>query len=597
MADKNNIAAEDYLDSLLRSIMGEEEGTTASNNTTEDVKNDDPFGLDDVMGSKDIEEDFLSDFEKEFFDDEETRMMAELMNEVKQVESEMKPEPAHDSDDNLMSLDSIDFDGFMFDEPKEEAIPELEVGQQAVANEPQKLDDIDEDVSLLFDGFDEFDDINEMNEGVALVDEAVNKGDAQIEDDLKGLYDILGVNSANEEIPETVLAPKEKKKGFFAKLFGKKEEKDKKDKPSGKKNKETNKDAQPDDGTSALADIFGDDEDIKISSEGLDDNSIDLSSAFDMFDGMQDENANNQGDDDGMEFTDFDSAFGLDDSAFDALGSSDDTSSDPPFSEMDADSFFGNDDDDDEPSDKKGKKGKKDKKEKKEKKDKKGKNAKKDKGKNAKKAKAPKEKKPKEPDEIIEVPLIFVIFLVSFVLVAVLGASMGGDYYNYQQKVYEAVKLYVDTDQTDIDKYEKRYSEAYSLMSGLTMRDEDHKVFFNQVQTIMFMDIHYEAYKNYMLLDDYNHGLDSLIKAVKMYDKHQNTARDLGCFDDMTVILGWVDAKLNSVYGISVSRAREIYMIANDTEYATIVRAIAAEAEAAAANRVETESKGTEGAK
>ena len=46
------------------------------------------------------------------------------------------------------------------------------------------------------------------------------------------------------------------------------------------------------------------------------------------------------------------------------------------------------------------------------------------------------------------------------------------------------------------------------------------------------------------LLEDYEHGLDSLIKAVKMYDKYQNTARDLGCFDDMTVILGWVDHKL-----------------------------------------------------
>ena len=29
---------------------------------------------------------------------------------------------------------------------------------------------------------------------------------------------------------------------------------------------------------------------------------------------------------------------------------------------------------------------------------------------------------------------------------------MGGDYYNYQQKVYEAVKLYVDADQSDIEE-------------------------------------------------------------------------------------------------------------------------------------------------
>jgi len=117
------------------------------------------------------------------------------------------------------------------------------------------------------------------------------------------------------------------------------------------------------------------------------------------------------------------------------------------------------------------------------------------------------------------------------------------------------------------------------LIAGLEIRSDEHQVFYNQVETIMLMDQHYEAYKSYILLEDFAHGLDSLIKAVKMYDRYQNTARELGCFDDMTIILGWVNDKLNNVYGITESEARELYMIMDDIEFATKVRAIATDAE------------------
>ena len=66
-----------------------------------------------------------------------------------------------------------------------------------------------------------------------------------------------------------------------------------------------------------------------------------------------------------------------------------------------------------------------------------------------------------------------------------------------------------------------------------------------------------------------------------MYDKYQNKARDLKCFDEMTVVLSWVDTGLKKTNGISQSEARELSMIKDDDDYALKVRNIAAKAEEA----------------
>ena len=248
---------------------------------------------------------------------------------------------------------------------------------------------------------------------------------------------------------------------------------------------------------------------------------------------------------------------------------------------------FGDEDAIDEEAELKAKK-KQEKKEEKERKKKEKEKAKKEKEKEKKKKakKPPKPKKAKDPDEIIKISPIFIIFALSFVVVVILVAKIGGDYYHYNEKFYKAISLYVygnslEEDETlDQEAYESKFSDAYDLIYGLEMKEEDHQVFYDQLTTIMLMDRHYEAYKSHMLNKDYAHGLDSLIKAIKMYDKYQNKARELKCFDEMTVVLGWVEKGLISTYGISVSEGRELSMIKDDDEYAVIVRTIAAKAEA-----------------
>ena len=535
MADKKNIADENYLDNLLRAITGEaEDGATANTN-------EDELDFDGAVKADGTEEEFLSDFEKEFFDESENKML----------------------------------DGMFDEEQKQEEIPD------------DMLFDLDSDILGEFDDNASASDTSvNSSESKELVDEAVDKGDSSVEEDLQGLYGILGVDNEGG-LPENV-EEKPKKKGFF----GRNKDKKKKEKKSRKKGKNASnsneaENAEPAQNIDPALEGF-DVEALFNNPDTLGESGAD---SFDMSGDLGLSLEEPMGIDMGMgsDESSGEYDFGLDDSGFGGMNENDMLIRQMDEGGLDEEELLS---DNEDSSKKKGKKDKK-KKGKKDKKSKKGKKGEEDdeedgksskkskaksKAKKPKKEKEPKEKKPRDPDEIISISPVAVILMLSFIIVAVIATKMGGDYYYYQERVNDAVELYCNTDTSDIDKYESRYSEAYTLLSGMEMKSNEHQTFFEMVQTVMFMDRHYEAYKNYMLLEDFDHGLDSLIKAVKMYDKYQNDARDLGCFDDMTVVLSWVNDKLESTYGITESRARELYMITDDQEYAVEVRAIAAEA-------------------
>lgn len=536
MADKNNIADENYLDNLLKAITGE------GGDTSEKIS-DDELDFDSAIRADGSEEAFLSDFEKEFFDESESQMLGNMFDDETSKNSDVSSSQTNIPDDML-----FDIDNDILGEFEDTSSDTGEMSKEAVTKD--------------------------------LVNEAIDAGDTSIEEDLQGLYGILGVDSTEEGLPENIEETPKKKALFGRKDKEKKEKKpkEKKEKKEKKSKKVETKEVPAQDETEQSSDGTLDGLDIESLFDNVGNDSIGEDNSFDMSDGfglsLDDSGSMDMSTDEAS--GDYD--FGLDDSAFGDIHESENDMliRQAEEGELDDDELLAKDE---EKGKKKGKKEKK-KKEKKEK-EKKEKAPKKQKSKPAKekKVKEPKVKKPTDPDDILHIPIVAIIFMLSFVIVAVVAVKMGGEYYYYQEKIYDAVELYVDTDQTDIDKYESRYSEAYRLLSGLEMRTKEHQAFYDQVETIMFMDRHYEAYKNYMLLENFDNGLDSLIKAIKMYDKYQNEARELGCFDDMTVVLSWVNDKLNSTYGITESRARELSMITDDQEYAVAVRTIAGEAE------------------
>lgn len=562
MSDKNRTPEEDYLDSLLRSITGgneEEEELLDDNFITEDMD------FDKEASEGISEEDFLSDFEKEFFGD-----TASFFDDAIEEEPEINiPEPVVVTP-QAMATASVKEEPTKEEVIKEEPVVDnssmevfADLFEEPVAKEPEVPFDASE--------------IMNVSEEQAMVDEAIASGDSSVEEDLKGLYGILGMGEEATALPDDIEDTPKKKKGFFSR----KDKKEKKEKKEKKKKNKKKKDLEEEIANTIVVEGEGiedfDFSDISLDSLGMAEPGAD--SAETAFDMSSVESEGQNGDDVGL---------GFDDSIFDGMGE-DGGVGEPIMFDEDP---FGDDetldDEIDEEAELKAKK-KKEKEEAKEKKKKEKEQAKKEKAEAKKKKakKAPKPKKIKEPDEVIKIPGIFIVFAFSFILIVVLVAKIGGEYYAYNEKFYEAVSLYVygndlkDGETLDKEAYESKFSDAYNLIYGLEMKEKDHQVFYDQLTTIELMDCHYQAYKSFMMMEDYAHGLDSLVKAIKMYDKYQNQARDLKCFDEMTVVLGWVDTGLNTTYGISQSVARELSMIKDDDDYAVKVREIAAKAEEA----------------
>ncbi len=502
--EQKNTTSEDYLDSLLNSIMNNDK-------TSADSEDLGLFG-DSVDDSVD-EDDFFDNLENELFGEiEDTDIRIE---EEDYFEKEITDAELFDLDDDIMSVIGQTSEDTS-KEKKHEIIKDY-------VDDDTKEEKIETPV-----------DINEVPTELD-VDEAIALNDDASEDDLQGLLDVMGIEEESNDVAIDLPTDKKKKK-----LFGKgnKEKKDKK----GKK-------ASKDDDFDDLASIQSD-EMLDLSSLGdlLTESSGDLHNLdFSSVDIINDDLPTMNEEKDDLLDDDFGMGFGL-------PGSSDDFGFSIDGSEQDFEEEIV------ENKDKK-KKGKKKKEKVKKIKEKKPKKA---------SAKPKKEKKPKvkEPDEVIKISKGFVFLLLSLVIVSVFMLIFGGDYYTYNTKVSKATKAYVN----------QNYSEAYNYLFGLEMKKKDDEELFNQIQTVMFVNRHYEAYQNLIKMDEYEQGLYSLLKGVKMFDKYQNVGRDLNCYDDMQDVLGWIDKGLMETYGLTESQAREMNLLKSDDQLALEVCIIADEA-------------------
>ena len=208
-----------------------------------------------------------------------------------------------------------------------------------------------------------------------------------------------------------------------------------------------------------------------------------------------------------------------------------------------------------------------DKKKEKKKKPKKQKKPKQKKPKKPKKEKKPKE--PKGPEEIIKVPIPFLIFLLSVGALMVLGVLFGGSYYQYQTGISNATTYYVN----------QKYGQAYDELYHLDIKKDD-EYFYGQVNTVMQVYANYRSYAELIKIGNYTDALDSLLNGVRMFDKYKDIARDeYNCYNDLSQALTWIDTALQDVYGITESEAREINLGGKKLAYSKRVAEIAGQAE------------------
>ncbi len=561
MGNENLNSDEDYLDRLLRSVSGDNSDDNEIDTELDsgDFDAEEDFDFDEEINSleKSLDIDKEKDFDiSEIFSENEmpdntvftditpestpenivsTDTTAESTLEsavVTDIEDESTSDNAALTDDTQeenisLEEDTIDVLSDEMDTSVSDTFEEIEEPAPDI-NEESIAPELDEDLMASIDNM-----MNPSDESEGekeSVDEAISVNDSlSPEDDIQGLMNIL--SSGNEEIDEAVdEKPKKKKKKFS--LFGRKKKKDR---------EETDEieDMEAVDGLHSKDDENQEHSDYSngLVPDDIPDSMPDLAELGISFDTLQKVDEEETGD-----------ASGLDDIFSLAEEENGYDENEELIKQMDR----GEIDEEELLEDTKKKKKEKKKKEPKPKKPKKV------------KEKKPKKVKEKKEDVIIPIPKVFLIFAFSFLVLFIVILIFGGNFTHYNTCVKNATDYYVD----------KKYSEAYSEISGLEAKKED-EAFFTQLETVMFVMRHYETGRNLVVIGDYENGLDALLKGVKTFDKYQNVGRDFDCYDDMAYVLSWIDIELERVYGLTESDARNLNNIEDREEYAFEVRVIA----------------------
>ena len=523
MAKQTNGNEEDYLDSLLNSIL-----------SAEDEIDDDMEELSDKEFFDALEKEWMEENVQETPEDYAKKMMADIddiweeeRREAVPDEEQIEKKPKIKSRKRKASRKQQEAENIQEESvnQQEEIVSEEEFPLNALfgnsadqENIPDKIElEVDEPVDDLSSDF-----MEPTEPQMDLDENAESETESLKEDDLIGLYDILGVEKEPEKVDEE-LAELEKDNGK------------KKNKKKGKKEKKQKKNlkellfgsGKQGDASSDIEDAMG-----KIEQMGSDAD-----------DGSQEQINNKVKSDVGLADDEL-SLSNLDDfvesAQFDVLG------------ERDLEEEI------EEKTDKK-----------KEKKKKKAKPKKPKKAKPKKPKKPKKERTPRQKStEMVYLSGRAFLLFASFGVLIIAVSLFGGQSSAYQNKIQKATNAYIS----------RNYSAAYHELYGVDMREED-EYFFHQVQTIMYVYRGYEAYQNLVQLDEYEDALDSLLTSVSMFDKYKDSAReDYNCLDEMNVVLELVVSELSDIYGINESQARELNLNGRDKQYSIKVAEIAAAA-------------------
>lgn len=169
------------------------------------------------------------------------------------------------------------------------------------------------------------------------------------------------------------------------------------------------------------------------------------------------------------------------------------------------------------------------------------------------KAKKTKESKPKKPKKVKEPPkpgdilkikpvsiIMFVLFVAGIVvLICILNTML-----HYNTNVSQAKAYYTNGD----------YAKAYSCLNGEKLSGDD-EVLYKQASTIMYVQIQYESYENYMKLDMKTEALNSLIKGVNRYQTYKSQAQELGIEDKFTQAYNNVLEALQETFKLNETEA------------------------------------------
>ncbi|MBO5353720.1 MAG: hypothetical protein J6A77_10530 [Lachnospiraceae bacterium] len=151
------------------------------------------------------------------------------------------------------------------------------------------------------------------------------------------------------------------------------------------------------------------------------------------------------------------------------------------------------------------------------------------------------------------------IVFVFFALIAV-GLFFGSDLFGYNVSVNNAEESFNRALNNDV----KYYTDAYNEIYGLEVKPEE-QVLSDKIMTVMFVNQELNSYNSYMVMENYQAALHSLLQGLYRYGKYYEQAIPLGIDRDMDYVRTQILKALESTFHVSEDEAEVLRSRLEDT--------------------------------
>ncbi len=141
-----------------------------------------------------------------------------------------------------------------------------------------------------------------------------------------------------------------------------------------------------------------------------------------------------------------------------------------------------------------------------------------------------------------------IVFL--FFAVCAIALLSGSEIFGYAISIHSAEDNFNKAYNNNV----KYYTDAYNDIYGLEIKPED-QVLSDKIMTVMFVNKELNSYNSYMVLEDYQTALHSLLLGLYRYGKYYEQAIPLGIDRDMDYVRTQILKELKGTFGVSEDEA------------------------------------------
>ena len=147
---------------------------------------------------------------------------------------------------------------------------------------------------------------------------------------------------------------------------------------------------------------------------------------------------------------------------------------------------------------------------------------------------------------------------IVFVCFGAFAASVifGSSTFSYNQSITKANEHFGN----------REYTEAYNELRGVELKNEDIET-YDKVIIVMYVNKQLNSYNNYYAMQMYPEALDSLLKGLKKYDEHLESAGQLGVVDDLDYVKTQILEELRITFSLNEKQAYKIINAPTHEEY------------------------------